>query len=56
MPSEEELLERIRQLEAENSELRDKLDMIYAIVAPEDALESDEEGDTGDLIQISPGS
>lgn len=35
MPSEKELLERIRQLEELNSALQDKLDMIYAILAPE---------------------
>ena len=32
----EELLERIRELEARNSELQDKLDLIYSIVAPDD--------------------
>jgi hypothetical protein len=58
MPTQEELLERIRQLEAENSELQDKLDMIYSIVAPadedideEDADESAEKDDV--LVQIS---
>ncbi len=35
MPSEKELLERIRQLEEQNSNLQDKLDMIYAILAPD---------------------
>jgi hypothetical protein len=35
MPSENELLERIRQLEEQNSDLQDKLDMIYAILAPD---------------------
>ena len=35
MPSEKELLERIRQLEEQNSDLQDKLDMIYSIVAPD---------------------
>jgi hypothetical protein len=35
MPSEKELLERIRQLEEQNNELQDKLDMIYSILAPE---------------------
>ena len=52
MPTENELLERIRQLEEQNSALQDKLDMIYAILAPEfeevdqseDALEGDEGG------------
>ena len=42
MPSEQELLERIRQLEEQNSILQDKLDMIYAILAP-DFDEADEE-------------
>jgi hypothetical protein len=44
MPTEKELLERIRQLEEQNSVLQDKLDMIYAILAP-DFEEGDEEGD-----------
>jgi hypothetical protein len=35
MPSEQELLERIRQLEEQNNELQDKLDMIYSILAPD---------------------
>jgi hypothetical protein len=35
MPSEKELLDRIRQLEEQNSELQDKLDMIYSILAPD---------------------
>jgi len=54
MPTQEELLQRIRRLEAENSELQDKLDMIYSIVAPAD--EEDEEADAKDdaLVQISP--
>lgn len=45
MPSEQELLERIRQLEEQNNELQDKLDMIYSILAPdyepEDAAEDE---------------
>ena len=35
MPTEKELLERIRHLEEQNSALQDKLDMIYAILAPD---------------------
>jgi hypothetical protein len=35
MPSEKELLDRIRQLEEQNSDLQDKLDMIYSILAPD---------------------
>jgi hypothetical protein len=42
MATEKELLERIRQLEEQNSTLQDKLDMIYAILAP-DLEEADEE-------------
>jgi hypothetical protein len=53
MQNEKDLLNRIRQLEAENSELRDKLDMIYAIVAPEEeAQEADESGGDDGLVQI----
>jgi hypothetical protein len=44
MPTEKELLERIRQLEEQNSVLQDKLDMIYAILAP-DFEDGDEEID-----------
>jgi hypothetical protein len=44
MPTEKELVERIRQLEEQNSVLQDKLDMIYAILAP-DFEEPEEEGD-----------
>jgi len=43
MPTEKELLDRIRQLEDQNSVLQDKLDMIYAILAP-DFEEAEEEG------------
>ncbi len=51
MPNEtERLLNRIRELEAENSELRDKLDLIYAIVAPEEATDDDDSD--GGLVQI----
>ncbi len=35
MPSEKELLERIRVLEEQNNELQDKLDAIYSILAPD---------------------
>jgi hypothetical protein len=54
MPTEKELLERIRQLEEQNSVLQDKLDMIYAILAP-DFDEGDEdidERDAAPLVQI----
>jgi hypothetical protein len=56
---EQELLDRIRQLEEQNSELRDKLDMIYSIVAPDVEEGVEEDGDPGDdddggsrLVQI----
>jgi hypothetical protein len=53
MPTEKELLERIRQLEEQNSALQDKLDMIYAIIAPDfDEGEEDVEPDTIGLVQI----
>jgi hypothetical protein len=63
VPSEKELLDRIRELEEMNSALQDKLDEIWAVLAPiyhpdEDAPEEDP-GDSiqddliqGDLIQI----
>lgn len=46
MPSEKELYARIRQLEEMNSALQDKLDMIYAILAPE--FEEGPDEDAGD--------
>ncbi len=54
MPTEKELLERIRQLEEQNSMLQDKLDMIYAILAPdyEDDEEGPDESDTARFVQI----
>jgi hypothetical protein len=54
--NEKELLERIRQLEEQNSALQDKLDMIWAVLAPD--YEVEEESDEGDepeppnLVQI----
>lgn len=53
MASEKELLERIRQLEEQNSLLQDKLDMIYAILAPdyEEDAETDEPA-RDNLVQI----
>lgn len=51
MPTEKELLERIRQLEEQNSVLQDKLDMIYAIIAP-DFDEGEEEDVDEPLVQI----
>jgi hypothetical protein len=59
VPTEKELLERIRQLEAMNSALQDKLDEIWAILAPVYEPDDDEEMDEepgGNLVQIDlPG-
>ncbi len=58
MPTEKELLDRIHHLEEQNSVLQDKLDMIYAILAP-DFEEPDPEGHDGEdepgehLVQIT---
>jgi len=55
MPSERELLERIRELEEQNNELQDKLDMIYSILAPDyEPSDSEEEADhaAGGLVNI----
>jgi hypothetical protein len=54
MPTEKELLERIRYLEEQNSALQDKLDMIYAILAPdfEEPGEADETDRLDGFIQI----
>jgi hypothetical protein len=54
MPSENELLERIRQLEEQNNELQDKLDMIYSILAPdyEPGEETESEPQSGGLVNI----
>jgi hypothetical protein len=51
MPTEKELLERIRQLEEQNSVLQDKLDMIYAILAP-DFEEGEEDENRPGFVQI----
>jgi hypothetical protein len=53
VPTEKELLERIRRLEELNSALQDKLDEIWAVLAPvyepeDDVLGDDEDG----LVQI----
>jgi hypothetical protein len=50
---EKELLDRIRHLEEQNSALQDKLDMIWAILAPDYEEETEgEEGDASNLVQI----
>jgi hypothetical protein len=55
MPTEKELLDRIRVLEEQNSLLQDKLDMIWAILAP-DFEEGEEDEDPSEaaehLVQI----
>jgi hypothetical protein len=52
MPSEKELLERIRLLEEQNNELQDKLDAIYSILAPDyEPQDFDvEEEQSGDVL------
>ena len=52
MPSEKELLDRIRQLEDQNNELQDKLDMIYSILAPDYELEQEKEESSSGLVNI----
>ena len=55
MPTEQELLARIDQLEVQNSALQDKLDMIWSILAEDseatEAMEDDGGGDNN-LVQI----
>jgi hypothetical protein len=52
MPTKEQLQKRVRELEAENDELQDQLDQIFAIVAPEvgdtDDGEKDKNDDSGE--------
>jgi hypothetical protein len=52
VPTEPELLARIRELEAQNSALQDKLDEIWAVLAP--VYEPDDFDDLNDsgLVQI----
>ncbi|HWD99058.1 MAG TPA: hypothetical protein VG345_08480 [Bryobacteraceae bacterium] len=52
MPSEKELLDRIRYLEEQNSVLQDKLDMIYAILAPDYEEAESDEASRDNLVQI----
>lgn len=61
MPSEKELLERIRQLEEQNNDLQDKLDAIYAILAPDyeqfnvDEMDETDDGEpSSGLVNIKP--
>ena len=52
MPTEKELLARIEELEAQNSALQDKLDMIWSILAEDaDVIEENGGGDSN-LAQI----
>ena len=54
MPTEKELLDRIHYLEEQNSILQDKLDMIYAILAPDFEEGDGGEDETGEhLVQIT---
>jgi hypothetical protein len=48
VPTEEELLARIHELEVQNSALQDKLDEIWAVLAPVYEPDDDEDG----LVQI----
>lgn len=54
--SEEELLERIRRLEEQNNALQDKLDMIWAVLAPDydvdEEADNEEEPEAPGLVQI----
>jgi hypothetical protein len=58
---EKELLNRIRELEEQNSALQDKLDMIWAVLAPDyeepdEHADEDDDGDGKKLVQIDqPG-
>jgi hypothetical protein len=55
VPTEKELLERIRQLEEMNSALQDKLDEIWSILAP--VYEPDDDGPEDEaLVQIRRSS
>lgn len=46
MPTKEELMQRIKELEDENDDLQDQLDQVADIVAPPE--EDEDEGDNGD--------
>jgi len=50
MLTEKELLDRIRALEQQNSQLQDKLDAIWSVLASDYEVEEEEDG----LIQIEP--
>ena len=56
MPTEQELLARIEQLEAQNSALQDKLDMIWSVLAEDTEVIEEESGEDGGegnkLVQI----
>ena len=51
MPTEQELTERIRQLEEQNSQLQDKLDAIWSVLASDYEVEDEESGEIA-LVQI----
>lgn len=50
MLTEKELLDRIRDLEQQNSQLQDKLDAIWSVLASDYEVEEEEDV----LIQIEP--
>jgi hypothetical protein len=54
MPTEKELLDRIRQLEEQNGVLHDKLDMIWSILADEyETAAAEDDGESPpNLVQI----
>jgi hypothetical protein len=52
VPTEKELLERIRQLEEMNSALQDKLDEIWSILAPVYEPDDHEDSEDESLVQI----
>ncbi len=52
MPTEKELLDRIRDLEEQNSQLQDKLDEIWSVLASDYETEEDDSGNG--LVQIKP--
>ncbi|MGH6878114.1 MAG: hypothetical protein ACREHV_12190 [Rhizomicrobium sp.] len=47
MPTKEELMQRVKELEDENDDLQDQLDQVADIVAPPDE-DQDDSGDNGD--------
>ncbi len=54
MPTEKELLDRILNLEQQNSQLQDKLDAIWSVLASDYEVEEEDEPDEIGLVQIQP--